>query len=154
MFRRDLRNCRQERRQPFPPIPRSAFRTLHSSPRSPQLPIAPDSPTPRVRITPDSSRQLSEKRGLSGPIGSYRELSGPKSNFLASHRSTQSTNGKLSTHCRRRRSQRVGLSCVVLFQETHFRTTQHALVAPKSDKGGSRITYPNFCFLFSPSHIQ
>src|SRR5712672_296023 len=94
MFRRDLRNCRKERGQPSPPIPHSAFRTLHSTVPSHQLPIAPDNPTPRVRITPDSSRQLSEKRGLSGPIGSYRELSGPKSNFPATDRSTRPTNGK------------------------------------------------------------
>jgi hypothetical protein len=38
-----------------------------------QLPIAPDSSAPQVRITPDNSRQLSQK---TGPIGSYGELWG------------------------------------------------------------------------------
>jgi hypothetical protein len=62
--------------------------------RSHQLPIAPDNPAPRVRITPDSSRQLSAKRDLSGPMGSYGELWRPKSNFPAADRSTRSTKGK------------------------------------------------------------
>jgi hypothetical protein len=56
-----------------------------------KLPIGPDSSRSdfiQLPIAPDSSRSILSKRDLSGPTGSYRDLSGPFSLFPPSRRHT------------------------------------------------------------------
>src|SRR6267142_2024254 len=64
----------------LPPQPISARSRFSRT----QLPIAPGNSRShffQLPIAPDSSRSIFSKRDLSGPIGSYRELSGPKAVF-------------------------------------------------------------------------